>query len=295
MGALVVFLDLTANVINPIQQLPILLARRKAAAGLIDKLAEELEHNLRDQGQAVPGPLEQGIRLQDVSFGYEAGQEVLHNLNVTFGAGKRYAIVGASGSGKSTLLQLLMASHSGYTGEIYYDRLELRQLRSEALYQQVSLIEQQVFVFDASLRDNITLFQPFPKEAVDQAIERAGLTELLARRGGDYRCGENGCDLSGGERQRIAIARSLLRSPSVLLLDEATAALDPETAYNITDRILNLEGMTRIVVTHRLEEALLRRYDSILVLKDGVLVEAGTFDQLIRQRQYFYSLYTISQ
>lgn len=294
-GALVVFLDLTANVINPIQQLPTLLARRKAAAGLIDKLAEELEHNLRDQGQAVPGPLEQGIRLENVSFGYEAGQEVLHNLNVTFGAGKRYAIVGASGSGKSTLLQLLMASHSGYMGAIYYDGLELRQLCSEALYQQVSLIEQQVFVFDASLRDNITLFQPFPKEAVDLAIGRAGLTELLARRGGDYRCGENGCGLSGGERQRIAIARSLLRSPSVLLLDEATAALDPETAYNITDRILNLEGMTRIVVTHRLEEDLLRRYDGILVLKDGVLVEAGTFDQLIRQRQYFYSLYTISQ
>ena len=167
--------------------------------------------------------------------------------------------------------------------------------KRQALYQRVSLIEQEVFVFDASLRDNITLFQPFPKEAVDQAIERSGLTELLTRRGEDYRCGENGCSLSGGERQRVSIARSLLRSPSVLLLDEATAALDPETAYRITDRILNLEGMTRIVVTHRLEEALLRRYDGILVLKDGALVEAGTFDQLIRQRKYFYSLYTISQ
>lgn len=294
-GALVVFLDLTANVINPIQQLPTTLARRKAAVGLIDKLAEEMEHNLRDEGQLVPGPLEQGIRLQNVSFGYETGHEVLHNINATFAVGKRYAIVGASGSGKSTLLHLLMASHSGYMGGIYYDRLELRQLRSEALYQQVSLIEQEVFVFDASIRDNITMFRPFPKEAVDEAIQRSGLSELLAQRGEDYRCGENGCGLSGGEKQRISIARSLLRSPSVLLLDEATAALDAETAYRVTDRILNLEGMTRIVVTHRLEEALLRRYDGILVLKDGALVEMGTFDQLIQQRKYFYSLYTISQ
>ena len=285
-GALVVFLDLTANVINPIQQLPTTLARRKAAVGLIDKLAEEMEHNLQDEGQLVPGPLEQGIRLQNVSFGYETGHEVLHKINATFAAGKRYAIVGASGSGKSTLLHLLMASHSDYTGGIYYDRLELRQLRSEALYQQVSLIEQEVFVFDASIRDNITMFRPFPKEAVDEAVQRSGLSELLAQRGEDYRCGENGCGLSGGEKQRISIARSLLRSPSVLLLDEA---------YRVTDRILNLEGMTRIVVTHRLEEALLRRYDGILVLKDGALVEMGTFDQLIQQRKYFYSLYTISQ
>lgn len=294
-GALVVFLDLTANVINPIQQLPTLLARRKAALGLIDKLAQEMERNLRDEGQGVPGPLEQGIRLQNVSFGYEPGKEVLHNISAVFERGKRYAIVGASGSGKSTLLHLLMASHSSYTGAIFYDQLELRQISSEALYDLVSLIQQEVFVFDASIRDNITLFHPFPSQAVEAAIQRSGLTELLAQRGEHYRCGENGCGLSGGERQRIAIARSLLRSPSVLLLDEATAALDAETAYRITDGILKLEGITRIVVTHRLEESLLRRYDGILVLKDGALVEMGTFDQLIQRRQYFYSLYTISR
>ena len=294
-GALVVFLDLTANVINPVQQLPTLLARRKAALGLIDKLAEEMEHNLQDQGQRVPGPLKQGIQLKLVSFGYEPDREVLHQISINFEAGKCYAIVGTSGSGKSTLLHLLMASDSSYTGEICYDGNELRQIQTGALYDMVSLIQQDVFVFDASIRDNITMFHGFPKESVDAAIRRSGLTGLLLERGEDYRCGENGSGLSGGEKQRISIARSLLRNPSVLLADEATAALDPETAYHVTDSILKLDGLTRIVVTHGLDPALLRRYDGILVLKDGVLVETGTFDDLIRQQNYFYSLYTILQ
>ena len=294
-GALVVFLDLTANVINPIRELPTVLARRKAALGLIDKLAEEMEHNLQDQGQRVPGPLKQGIQLKQVSFGYEPDREVLHQISINFEAGKCYAIVGTSGSGKSTLLHLLMASHSSYTGEICYDGNELRQIQTGALYDMVSLIQQDVFVFDASIRDNITMFHGFPKESVDAAIRRSELTGLLLERGEDYRCGENGSGLSGGEKQRISIARSLLRNPSVLLADEATAALDPETAYHVTDSILKLDGLTRIVVTHGLDPALLRRYDGILVLKDGVLVETGTFDDLIRQQNYFYSLYTILQ
>ena len=294
-GALVVFLDLTANIIHPIQELPALLARRRASLALVDKLAQEMEYQLQEQGQEHPSRIAQGIRLKQVSFGYEPGKPVLHNISTTLEAGKCYAIVGASGSGKSTLLQLLMASHRDYTGEICYDGHELRRIHSGALYHLVSLIQQDVFLFDASMRENITLFRNFPPAEVEAAIGRAGLTELLLARGDGYRCGENGCHLSGGERQRIAIARSLLRNPSVLLADEATAALDPETACQVTDSILGLDGLTRIVVTHRLEEASLRRYDRILVLKEGALVEAGTFDELLSQRGYFHALYTVSQ
>jgi len=294
-GVLCIFIDLTANVINPIHELPAMLAARKAAAGLIDKLAEEMESNIRDEGQMIPKTLRNSIELKNVSFGYETGKEILHGISTEFEAGKSYAIVGASGSGKSTLLNLLMASHSGYTGEICYDGSELRTVHSDALYDAVSIIQQNVFVFDASIRDNITMFGDFPKEEIDAAIGQSGLTELLSRRGEGYLCGENGCGLSGGEKQRISIARSLLRKSSVLLVDEATAALDAETAYRVTDSILKLDGLTRIVVTHALDKALLRRYDRILVLKDGHLVEAGSFDELVSQQKYFYSLYTISQ
>ena len=108
-------------------------------------------------------------------------------------------------------------------------------------------------------------------------------------------CGENGSGLSGGEKQRISIARSLLKHASVLLADEATAALDAQTAHQVTDDILSLTGVTRIVVTHTLEQAALRRYDGILVLKNGRIAESGTFDALMAQKGYFYALYTVSQ
>lgn len=121
------------------------------------------------------------------------------------------------------------------------------------------------------------------------------ISRLRKERGEDYRCGENGSGLSGGEKQRISIARSLLRHASVLLVDEATAALDAQTAYQVSSSILDLDDMTRIVVTHALDAGLLRRYDEIVTLRSGRIVEKGTFDQLMNERGYFYSLYTVSQ
>lgn len=156
------------------------------------------------------------------------------------------ALVGASGSGKSTLLNLMMAAQSEYQGTITYDDTNLREIRSEALYEMVSVIQQNVFVFNASIRDNITMFSEFPCEEVDRAIALSGLSQLIAERGEAYLCGENGSGLSGGEKQRISIARSLLKKSQVLLVDEATAALDAQTAYQVFQAILQLQGITRI-------------------------------------------------
>lgn len=294
-GVLIIFVDLTANVINPIRQLPQQLAARKAALALIDKLADSLEDHVREEGTHIPKRLESGITLKNVSFGYEPDCDILHDVSTHFAAGKKYAIVGASGSGKSTLLNLLMASHGNYTGEICYDGYEVKDISSPSLYDIVALIQQDVFVFNASIRDNITMFHEFPKAEVDRAIALSGLSKLIAARGEDYLCGESGSGLSGGEKQRISIARSLLKKSRVLLVDEATAALDAETAHQVSGAILNLEDVTGIVVTHSLDEALLRRYDGILTMKNGSIVESGSFDELMAERGYFYSLYTISQ
>ena len=294
-GTLIAFVNLMNYVVNPIGSVPQYLAQCKASCALIDKLADALEENVREEGLESKTALTSGITVKDLSFGYDVEKPVLRDVSFTFDAGKSYAIVGASGSGKSTLLNLLMASHPEYTGTIRYDENELRKISSESLYEMVSVVQQNVFIFNASIRDNITMFSDFSKEDVDRAIALSGLSKLIAERGEDYLCGENGCGLSGGEKQRISIARSLLKKSQVLLVDEATAALDAQTAFQVSNAILDLNGLTRIVVTHALDGNLLKRYDCVLALKNGRVTESGSFDELMAQKGYFYSLYTVSQ
>lgn len=294
-GAVILFVNLMNFMIEPVAELPALLAARKAARGLIAKLADALEQDEVQPDGVQIAPLMRQLRLEDVRFSYDGETEILRGVSAVFDAGKAYAIVGASGSGKSTLLNLLTTPGMAYAGKILLDGTELRTVSPESLYETVSVIQQNVFVFNASIRDNVTMFRSFPPEELAQAVRRAQLEALLAERGEDYLCGENGSGLSGGEKQRISIARSLLKHASVLLADEATAALDAQTAHQVTDDILSLSGVTRIVVTHTLEQAALRRYDGILVLKDGRIAESGSFDDLMAQKGYFYALYTVSQ
>lgn len=294
-GTVLVFVQLLNYVLNPIGAIPAAIAELQASKQLIQKLANALDQNVRTEGTVSKQLPVNGIHLSDVSFGYEPQKPMLTNINFTFEPQKSYAIVGASGSGKSTLLNLLMASHNNYEGSICYDDTELRKISSESLFDIISVIQQNVFIFNASIRDNITMFCEFPKAVVERAIALSGLSELIAGRGEDYLCGENGSGLSGGERQRISIARSLLKKSGILLVDEATAALDAQTAFQISDAILNLDDLTRIVVTHALEETLLKRYDCILTLKNGRIAEAGSFEELMEKKGYFYSLFTVAQ
>lgn len=294
-GTTMIFVQLMNYVLSPIGTIPTCIAERKAAKALVEKIAIALNVNVREESKTEHRELKHDITLKNLSFGYEPEKQVLNNLNCSFELGKSYAIVGASGCGKSTLLNLLLASNSGYMGSIYYDELELQQISSESLYEMVSIIQQNVFIFNASIRDNITMFSDYPREEVDRAIELSGLSKLIAERGEDYLCGENGSGLSGGEKQRISIARSLLKKSQVLLVDEATAALDAQTAFQVSNAILDLNNLTRIVVTHALDENLLKRYDCVLTLKNGSITESGSFDELMGKKGYFYSLFTVSQ
>lgn len=294
-GTVLVFVQLLNFVIYPVMSIPQALSEIRAARALIEKTAAALGENQQKEGQLHKESLASGIRLEGLSFAYEPEKPVLRGLDFFFEAGKSYAIVGASGSGKSTLLNLLLAASTRYGGKIYYDDTELRELESRSLYGLVSAVQQDVFIFNASIRDNITMFAPFPTEAVDRAMALSGLSELVAQRGEDYLCGENGSGLSGGEKQRIAIARGLLKKSRVLLADEATAALDAQTAFQVSNAILDLEGLTRIVVSHALDANVLSRFDCILALKNGQIIESGSFRTLMDQKGYFYSLYTVSQ
>lgn len=294
-GVVVAFVQMMNYILSPINRLPVLLANRKAAKGLMEKLASCCEEK---GGQERTESLEgvgQGIRFEHVNFSYEEGKEILKDVSVNFQAGKSYAVVGGSGSGKSTMLNLIMGSYPEYEGSVTMGGRELKEVNTDSIFDVVSVIQQNVFIFDDTIRRNICMFKEFPDKLVESAAERAGLKKLISEKGWNYDCGEGGSHLSGGEKQRISIARSLLRKSQVLLVDEATSALDAETADSVTNAILDIEGLTRLVVTHKLDEKVLSRFDKIVVLRNGRVEETGTFDELMAGRNYFYSLYQVSR
>lgn len=293
-GTVLIFVNLCNSVLSPIKNVPTYWAGIQASLKLISKLAELTDKNAAHRGQAIPPVLNDAISFEQVSFGYDPNTPVLHNVDLRFEAGRKYAIVGASGSGKSTLLNLIMGGYDNYTGSLSIDGRELRDVDPDSLYDLMSLIGQNVFLFDATVRENITMFRKFPDAAVTHAAEMSGLDRVIASKGEDYCCGENGVGLSGGEKQRVSIARCLLSNTPVLMMDEATASLDNQTSFEVTDAILKLDGLTRIVVTHRLEEALLKQYDEIIVLRDGKVAEQGRFEALMEKAGYFYSLYHVT-
>lgn len=293
-GIVLVFLQLMNYVISPIERIPSILAKRKAAIGLIEKMLVSVQINQEKRKENKIGMLKKGISLKDVSVSI-GNKNVLHHLNFEFEIGKKYAVVGSSGAGKSTLINTIMGGFSPVQGAVLFDGIDSREIQPESLFQVMALVQQSVFVFRDTIRNNITLFKEFDEEKLKKAADQAGLRELIDKRGLNDSCGENGNKLSGGERQRIAIARALLRGSQVLLLDEATAALDNQTSYAVIDAVLSMKEMTEIIVTHRLEEKLLYQYDEILVMHAGEIVEKGTFQELMQKKGFFYSLYVVSK
>ena len=293
-GVVLAFVQLMNNIMEPIQTLPALFAKRKAASGLIDKMEGYAKSNEEEVGTLELKNINNGIKFEDVSFSYnDDGELALKDINLNFEKGKSYAVVGESGSGKSTILRLIMRGYLNYTGDIKLDEKELKDVDSTSLYNLLSIVQQDVFIFNSTIKDNITLYKNFDEDKINKAIELAGLRKLIANKGIDFNCGENGVNLSGGERQRISIARSLLKNTEVLLMDEATSALDAETSKAVLDQILSLDELTRIVITHSLKKEELKKFDEIIVMRNGMVQEKGSYEELVEKKDYFYSLCNI--
>ena len=233
------------------------------------------------------------ISFNHIYFSYSEGKEVLKELNLRVKEGEKVVLLGTSGSGKSTILKILMGMERAQSGTIRIGGQDTMDLGEDRIFREISYIQQEVFIFDGTIRENISLFQNCREEELQSVIERAGLRNLIKEKGLDYLCGENGAALSGGERQRISIARSLLRKTPILLADEITASLDKENTYLVLDTLLNIENTTEILVLHDLDSRILSRVDRICVLKNGKVEEEGNFTELLEKKGYFYALYHV--
>ncbi len=298
-GTVILFIQLMNFVINPIQSVPQIIAGFKGAFALMDKHEGILEANSGGQGKKrLPDePLD--ITVKGMGYSFESGNaaenKALSDINIVFEAGKSYCILGESGSGKSTLLNVVSGVRKGYTGSVSYGNNELRDVSYDSLYENVSVTQQNVFVFNDSIGNNITMYGDFDEKEVDEAIKLSGLSDLIGQKGKDYICGEDGKFLSGGEKQRISVARSILRKQKVLFIDEATSALDPQTAKKVNDSLINLKGVTKIMILHTLDKETLMKCDGVIVMKRGRVAEQGSFKDLMEKKGLCYSLYRLSE
>ena len=237
------------------------------------------------------------ISFSNIDFSYpNAEEKIFNNLSLDIQKGEKIAIVGMSGSGKSTLLNLLLRFYDVTSGNISIDNQDLQDISSESLYNLITVVQQDVYIFDDTLSANITLNQPFSEDDIKQAVQQSGLENYILENelGLQTLCGENGENLSGGQKQRLSIARALIRKTPILLLDEATSSLDNQVTTEIENSILKIRDLTTLVVTHKLNETLLKKYDRILFMKDGDIVEDGSFDDLIYREGEFYKLFKLS-
>lgn len=278
--------QLTASV-GRLQDFGILVARLRDVEDVPPQDAEDAggtptEPDPSPDGQGTPHRLTGHLVLDRVSFGYNPTRPpLLHDVSLTVRPGRQVALVGASGSGKSSVARLALGLHRPWSGTVTLDGRLLDDVPHRALTSCVASVEQDVVLFEASLRDNITLWDPsVPDEDVVAALRDAAVLDaVLARPGGIHcRVAEDGRNFSGGERQRLEIARALVRNPRLLVLDEATSALDAETEAVVTDR-LRRRGCAVVVIAHRLSTV--RDSTEIIVFDDGRVRERGTHDELL--------------
>ncbi len=254
----------------------------------------EVKPSITDAPDAVElGEVQGNIELRQVSFSYNSASEVLNDINLTIPAGSTTAFVGPSGGGKTTLCHLIPRFYDVTAGEILIDGVDVRKVTLSSLRQRIGLVQQDVFLFTGSIRENILYGDPTAsEEEMIEAAKKAQIHEFITSLpdGYDTYVGERGIKLSGGQKQRISIARVFLKNPPILILDEATSALDTATEQEIQEALMELsKDRTTLIIAHRLST--IRHADNIVVLTDGQIQEQGSHQELLEKNGIYAQLH----
>lgn len=235
------------------------------------------------------------IKMENVEYSYNNTNFAVKNINMEFEKNKKYAIVGRSGSGKSTLLKLLLNPKANYKGKININDQSVKNIDNKSYRKLIGVVNQSEFIFDGSIKDNITLFNEYTEEEINMAIKKARVDSILEEKELNLETKINSNTLSGGEKQRISVARCLLRKSKIMLFDEVTSALDNIIAADIEKTIVEMDEVTSIVITHRLNKDYLEEFDKIIVVDGGQIVEQGSFDRLMSEDTLFKSLFILKE
>lgn len=294
-GSVTAIVQLVNFVVMPLNEIGMGMSKFREGQATLD--AFEVKDVTELQTGETKEYFDDVISFSNIDFSYlNTEEKIFNHLSLKIQKGEKIAIVGMSGSGKSTLLNLLLRFYDVTSGHISIDNIDLQAISAESLYNLMTIVQQDVYIFDDTLRANITLNQSFTDEEIKQAVQQSGLESYVLenKSGLQTLCGENGSNLSGGQKQRLSIARALIRKTPILLLDEATSSLDNQVTTEIENSILDIQNLTALVVTHKLNENILKKYDRILFMKDGVIVEDGSFSDLMDRRGEFYKLFELS-
>lgn len=270
-GSLLGVIQVSGQIVNPLFQLFALVPTLLSYKPLIDKINEYLKCERYEKKEIE---FLNNIKLVNVSFCF-GEKRILNNVNLTINKNNKYLIIGESGSGKTTLVKLIAGYYKGYEGEILYDEIPINDADVSSVCKNIGLIHQNIYLFDDTIKNNI-IFDLEESDKLKEVIKNSGVERFLDEEGLSKKVGENGKNLSGGQKQRIAVARALYANKPIIILDEGVSALDKQTSYEIENELLDDSYLTIISISHHVNEELLEKYDSIIVIEEGEIIEVST-------------------
>lgn len=279
-GEIGAIIQLSNYIVDPVTTIPANVISIKSVEMEMKRIDKIIAKKNADSKVREKFKLDNQISIKNLSFKY-GDNEVLKGISLDLEKGKKYAIVGESGSGKSTLANILLRRLDYENGSVKFDDTELKCIDEDDFYSNISLVSQNVFLFNDTLKNNVCLYNDYSQSDFERSIEKSKLNSVIEdlEEKENTVLGEYGTSLSGGEKQRVSISRALIKNSSFVIMDEATSSLDIKTARAIENTLLSL-NQTVLVITHRIDESILKKYDKIFLLEDGIITQSGDYSDI---------------